>query len=115
MIFRSGDTMLGVLLHHADVTMFEHCKIREQRCCHLGTQAVLAESLKHRVKICENVSIMVACDPAPQVNERSQSTGRYCIPHPRRTPYVFHNCNQAVNMKCFCWCLPDEYTSGGLE
>ncbi|GFW44033.1 hypothetical protein TNCV_997981 [Trichonephila clavipes] len=74
------------------------------------------ESLKHWVKmICENTLIMVACNYPLQNNEKLQFKGRYNTPHYHRALSIFLGWNQAVNVKCFCQCLPNEHTSGGLE
>ncbi|GFU76157.1 hypothetical protein TNCV_3036891 [Trichonephila clavipes] len=89
-MFRSGDWEhpLDVpLLHHAHITMFKYSKTCEQRRCLLKQAVPSEESLKHEVKIlCENASIMVACDPPPQDNERSEAMGRYYAPHPPIIP-----------------------------
>ncbi|PRD18338.1 UNVERIFIED_CONTAM: hypothetical protein NCL1_60928 [Trichonephila clavipes] len=63
--------------------------------------------------ICKNASIMIDYDPSLQDNEIPQSIGRCFASHPHRTPYMLHDCNQTVNMKCFCWRSPDEHTCGG--
>ncbi|GFV96198.1 hypothetical protein TNCV_1871581 [Trichonephila clavipes] len=65
--------------------------------------------------ICANASIMVVYDHPPQDNEKPQSLRRNYLPHHYRSPSMFHGLNQAVNMKCFCRCLPDEHKSSGLE
>ncbi|GFS56871.1 hypothetical protein TNCV_2660991 [Trichonephila clavipes] len=70
MMFGSGDgdTTLDVPLpHYARVTLLEHNERCEQGRCHLETQAVIPESLRHRVKmICKNASIIGVYNHPPQ-------------------------------------------------
>ncbi|GFV30020.1 hypothetical protein TNCV_3100971 [Trichonephila clavipes] len=84
----------------------------------LGTQDVLPdkEVLKQRVKmICEDASIIVACDHPPQDNKIPQFTGRYYTPHHHRTPLHVSRLKPGSQHERFYRCSTDEHTFDGLE